>query len=60
MIDLDKIYTVGKGTIGITLLQLSDTIQTTTHFNGENWKLIIQAVIAIATLISLFMKKKKR
>jgi len=54
-----KIIDITKGLSGITLIQLSSFIPPVDNLT-EILKLGTQVIIAIATIISLFKKKKKK
>ena len=60
MITIDNLLQGAKGTLGIILIQVMDSTNADKNFTIEEWKLVLQAVIAVATVISLFWKKRKK
>lgn len=60
MINTGHIFTLAKGTGGFSMLQISDTLIPTPNFDGEIYKATLQTVIAIATLLMLFLQKRKK
>ena len=58
--DIQHAYTVGKGVLGSILLQVTDSTGMGTSGKEETYKMVLQTIIAIATLLSLLLRRKQK